>query len=97
METTGWLSGQVFLQTVDQSEAEAVTAYLNSHGIISQTLTQSEQLLLDPSDPNSGVSSERFSIAVQLAGFPQVIAPVLNDLLQRSHGAGWDVDPNQHS
>jgi hypothetical protein len=92
METTGWLSGQVFLQTVDQAEAEAITAFLNARGIISQTLTQSEQLLLDPSDPNSGVSSDRFSIAVQLAGFPQVIAPVLTELLQRSHGGGWTVE-----
>ncbi len=94
METTGWLSGQVFLQTVDQAEAEAITNFLNARGIISQTLTQSEQLLLDPSDPNSGVTSDRFSIAVQLAGFPQVIAPVLTELLQRSHGAGWDADSN---
>jgi len=91
MDVTGWLSGQIFLQTVDQSEAEAITQYLQARGIASQTLTQSEQLLLDPADPASGVSSERFSIAVQLAGFPQVISPVLADLLQRAHGAGWDV------
>jgi len=97
METTGWMSGQIFLQTVDQTEAEAVTNFLNARGIISQTLTQSEQMLLDPADPNSGVTSDRFSIAVQLAGFPQVIAPVLTELLQRSHGVGWDVDPNSTS
>ena len=97
METTGWMSGQIFLQTVDQAEAEAVTNFLNARGIISQTLTQSEQMLLDPADPNSGVTSDRFSIAVQLAGFPQVIAPVLTELLQRSHGVGWDVDPNSTS
>jgi hypothetical protein len=92
METTGWLSGQVFLQTVDQAEAEAITNFLNTRGIISQTLTQSEQMLLDPADPNSGVTSDRFSIAVQLAGFPQVISPVLAELLQRSHGGGWAIE-----
>lgn len=93
METTGWLSGQVFLQTVDQAEAQAVTAFLTARGIVSQTLTQSEQMLLDPADPNTGVTSERFSIAIQLAGFPQVISPVLAELLQRSHGAGWEFEP----
>jgi len=29
---------------------------------------------------------------VQLAGFPQVVAPVLNDLVQRAHGAGWETE-----
>lgn len=93
MEVTGWLTGQVFLQTVDQSEAEAITTFLAAAGIASQTLTQSEQMLLDPSDPDSGVSSERFSIAVQLGGFPQVISPVLADLMQRAHGGGWSIEP----
>jgi hypothetical protein len=92
METTGWLSGQVFFQTLDQDEAQRVNEFLQSRGIAAQTLTQSEQMLFDPQDPATGVTSERFSIAVQLAGFPQVIAPVLNELLQRAHGAGWDPE-----
>ena len=93
MEVTGWLTGQVFLQTVDEEEAKAITEFLAAAGIASQTLTQSEQMLFDPADPSSGVSSERFSIAVQLAGFPQVISPVLGDLMQRAHGGGWAIPP----
>jgi hypothetical protein len=92
METTGWLSGQIFFQTVDGAEAQQINEFLASRGILSQTLTQSEQLLLDPQDPASGVTSDRFSIAVQLAGFPQVISPVLDELLQRAHGRGWQTD-----
>lgn len=95
METTGWLSGQVFFQTVDRAEAEQVNAFLAARGIASQTLTQTEQMLLDPTDPASGVTSDRFSIAVQLAGFPQVIAPVLTELLQRAHGRGWQDEQQQ--
>jgi len=93
VETTGWISGQLFLQSLDRAEVEQVSAFLNAHGIASQTLTQSEHLLLDPADPGSGVTSERFSIAVQLAGFPQVVSPVLADLLQRAHGRGWQDEP----
>src|SRR4051795_1982786 len=77
MENTGWISGQLFLQTLDRAEVAEISSFLAARGIASQTLTQSEQMLLDPADPATGVSSERFSIAVQLAGFPQVIAPVL--------------------
>ena len=96
MEITGWLTGQLFLQTLDRAEVEQVSAFLTAHGIVSQTLTQSEHLLLDPADPDSGVTSERFSIAVQLAGFPQVLSPVLADLLQRAHGRGWQDEPTSN-
>ena len=92
MEMTGWISGQVFFQTVDQGEVEQINAFLNSRGIISQVLTQSEHMMLDPGDPTVGVTSERFSIAIQIGGFPQVIGPVLNELIQRAHGGGWEVE-----
>ncbi|MGI8667292.1 MAG: hypothetical protein ACR2N4_14910 [Jatrophihabitans sp.] len=96
MEMTGWLSGQVFFQTVDQNEAQQINDFLAGRGILAQMLTQSEHLVLDPGDPSSGVSSDRFSIAVQLAGFPQVIGPVLDELIQRAHGGGWQPEPNQN-
>lgn len=91
MEMTGWLSGQVFLQTVDDKEVQQVSGFLNARGLAFQVLTLSERMMLDPQDPEAGVTTDRFSIAVQLAGFPQVVAPVLNDLVQRAHGAGWDA------
>ena len=93
MDMTGWLSGQIFLQTVDEKEVEQVTAFLNARGLAFQVLTMSERMQLDENDPGSAVSSDRFSIAIQLAAFPQVLSPVLNDLLQRMHGAGWDPAP----
>jgi hypothetical protein len=92
MEMTGWISGQIFFQTVDQIEVEQINAFLISRGIASQVLTQSEHMVLDPANPADGVTSERFSIAVQLGGFPQVIGPVLDELIQRAHGGGWDVE-----
>jgi len=93
MEMTGWLSGQVFLQTVDDQEVEAVTAFLNARGLAFQVLTLSERMVLDAEDPSSSVTSDRFSIAIQLGGFPQVVGPVLADLLQRVHGGSWEVEP----
>ena len=95
MDMTGWISGQVFFQTVDQTEVEQINAFLTSRGILSQVLTQSEHMMLDPGDPTMGVTSERFSIAIQLGGFPQVIGPVLNELIQRAHGAGWAIEDGQ--
>ena len=95
MEMTGWISGQIFFQTVDQIEVEQINAFLISRGIAPQVLTQSEHMLLDPADPANGVTSERFSIAVQLGGFPQVIGPVLDELIQRAHGGGWDIEESQ--
>jgi hypothetical protein len=92
MDMTGWLNGQVFLQTVDEKEVKAVTEFLNARGIAFQVLTMSERMQMDPGDPGSGVSSDRFSIAIQLGGFPQVISPVLNDLMGRAHGGGWVAD-----
>jgi hypothetical protein len=92
MEMTGWLQGQVFVQTVDEQEVEAVTGFLNARGIAFQVLTLSERMLLDDADPDAGVTSDRFSIAIQLAGFPQVVAPVLADLVQRAHGGDWNPD-----
>jgi hypothetical protein len=90
MEMTGWLSGQVFLQTVDEAEVGQVSAFLTARGLPFQVLTLSERMQVDPADPESAVSSDRFSVAVQLAGFPQVIGPVLTDLVNRTHGGGWD-------
>ncbi len=94
MEMTGWLAGQVFLQTVDDKEVQQVSAFLNARGLAFQVLTLSERMVLDPQQPENGVTSDRFSIAVQLGGFPQVVGPVLNDLVQRVHGAGWNLEPS---
>jgi hypothetical protein len=90
MEMTGWLSGQVFLQTVDEKEVGAIGDFLNARGLAFQVLTLSERMTLDPGDPASSVSSDRFSVAIQIAGFPQVVGPVLSDLIARTHGGGWD-------
>jgi len=90
---TGWLQGQVFVQTVDEKEVEAVTGFLNARGLAFQVLTLSERMMLDEADPDSAVTSDRFSIAIQLGGFPQVLAPVLNDLVQRVHGGTWEAEP----
>jgi hypothetical protein len=92
MDMTGWLSGQIFLQTVDEKEVEAVTGFLNARGLAFQVLTLSERMVLDADQPESGVTTDRFSIAVQLAGFPQVLAPVLTELVQRVHGGAWDPE-----
>jgi hypothetical protein len=90
MDMTGWLSGQVFLQTVDDKEVEQISAFLNARGIAFQMLTLSERMVLDNTDPDSSVSTDRYSVAIQLNGFPQVVGPVVNDLIQRAHGGGWD-------
>ncbi len=95
MEMTGWLQGQVFVQTVDETEVEAVTAFLNARGLAFQVLTLSERMVLDETEPEGALSSDRFSIAIQLGGFPQVLAPVLSDLVNRVHGGGWTVDPSE--
>ncbi|MEO6885121.1 MAG: hypothetical protein ABI232_02390 [Jatrophihabitantaceae bacterium] len=92
MDMTGWLSGQVFLQTVDDKEVAQVSEFLNARGLAFQVLTLSERMVLDGNDPTSAVSTDRFSIAVHLAGFPQVVGPVLTDLIQRTHGGGWTVE-----
>ena len=92
MDMTGWLSGQVFLQTVDEKEVEQVNAFLTERGLTFQVLTLSERMVLDEADPESSVSSDRFSVVIQLAGFPQVLLPALNDLVQRAHGAGWNPE-----
>jgi selenophosphate synthetase-related protein len=92
MDMTGWLQGQLFVQTVDEKEVEAVTGFLKERGLNFQVLTLSERMVLDEADPNSAVTSDRFSIAIQLGGFPQVLAPVLSDLVQRVHGGGWDAE-----
>lgn len=88
MEMTGWLSGQVFLQTVDESEVSQVSDFLNARGLAFQVLTSSERMQLDPAN---SVTNDRFSVAIQVAGFPQVVGSVLTDLVQRTHGAGWDA------
>jgi hypothetical protein len=92
MDTTGWITGQLFLQTVDDGEVQLVSDFLNARGIAFQVLTLSERMTLDPAEPEQAVTTDRFSIAVQLGGFPQVVGPVLNELIQRSHGGGWQAE-----
>ena len=93
MDVTGWVSGQVFLQTVDENEVQQVSAFLSARGIASQVMTMSEQMLLDPAEPtSSSVTSTSYSIMVQLGGFPQMISQVLVDLMQRAHGGSWELD-----
>ncbi|MDP9117872.1 MAG: hypothetical protein M3O28_11570 [Actinomycetota bacterium] len=93
MDMTGWVSGQVFLQTVDEKEVAVLSEFLNGRGIAFQVLTLSERMVDDPANPTGSVSTDRFSVALQLAGFPQVVGPVLNELIQRAHGGGWDSAP----
>ncbi|SOD70891.1 hypothetical protein SAMN05892883_0525 [Jatrophihabitans sp. GAS493] len=95
MDMTGWITGQVFLQTVDEIEVQQASAWLTARGIAFQVLTLSERMVLDPQKPEDGVTSDRFSIAIQLAGFPQVLSPVLNDLVSRAHGGGWSLEDEQ--
>lgn len=90
MEMTGWLSGQVFLQTVDQKEVEKISRFLTSRQITFHVLTVNERMVLDLSKPEDAVSTDRYSIAIQLAGFPQALAPLLDELVRRGHGGGWD-------
>jgi hypothetical protein len=94
MDMTGWVTGQIFLQTVDDDEVKQVSDFLNARSIGFQVLTLSERMTLDPEVPEQAVSSDRFSIAIQLAGFPQVLGPVLSELIQRAHGGGWQVEPS---
>jgi hypothetical protein len=94
MEMTGWITGQVFLQTVDEHEVQHVSEFLNKRGIAFQMLTLSERMGTDPADPQLGVSTDRYSIAVQLGGFPQVVGPALHELIQRAHGGGWAIEPD---
>lgn len=92
MDMTGWLQGQIFLQTVDEHEVQVVTDFLNARGLAFQVLTLSERMAA-PDDANAPpVSTDRFSVAVQLGGFPQVLGPVVSDLIQRVHGGGWSPE-----
>ncbi len=93
MDMTGWLTGQLFLQTVDEREVKTVSDFLNARGITFQVLTLSERMSLDPEAPEQAVTTDRFSIGLQLAGFPQVLTPVIADLVQRAHGGGWALEP----
>ena len=45
MDMTGWVQGQVFVQTVDEQEVEQVTGFLNAHGLTFQVLTLSERMV----------------------------------------------------
>ncbi|TAM84492.1 MAG: hypothetical protein EPN43_12485 [Jatrophihabitans sp.] len=90
MDVTGWLTGQLFLQTVDDGEVQRASAFLTARGVAFQVLTLSERMTGDDGDPASTVATDRYSLAVQLGGFPQVIAPVVTDLIQRAHGGNWD-------
>ena len=89
---TGWITGQLFLQTVDEGEVKKVSDFLNVRGIAFQVLTLSERMTLDPAEPSQAVSTDRFSIGVQVAGFPQVVGPIINDLVQRAHGGSWNLE-----
>jgi hypothetical protein len=93
MQMTGWLSGQIFLQTVDDAEVAGVTEWLNSKSIAHQVLTATERIQLDPANPDDAVTVNSFSIGIQLAGFPQVISQVLTDITTRAHGGGWALEP----
>lgn len=97
VDMTGWMQGQVFVQTVDEQEVADVSAFLNENGLTFQVLTLSERMVLDEGDPDTAVSSDRFSIAIQLGGFPQVVAPVLQDLVQRVHGGGWETGTSEQT
>src|ERR1700744_5892396 len=97
MDMTGWITGQVFLQTVDEEEVQQVTTFLTERSISYQLLTLSEHMVVDLEDPDSNITTDRFSICIQVGGFPQVIAPVLSELIQRTHGGGWQADPAQPS
>jgi hypothetical protein len=92
MEMTGWLGGQVFLQTVDEREVAQVSEFLTTHGLSFQVLTLSERMVMTGGDAADAVSTDRFSVAIQIGGFPQVVGPVLNDLIQRAHGGGWEAE-----
>lgn len=92
MDMTGWVDAKIFLQTVDDVEMQAATAYLASKGIATQMLTLSERMLLDPSVSDATIMSDRYSIAVPIGGFPQAIAPILDDIIQRVHGGGWSPE-----
>jgi len=89
MEMTGWLSGQVFLQTVDEHEVQQISDFLNSRNITFHVMTVNERMVVDEAKPEEAVSTDRYSVAIQLAGFPQPLAPLLNELVQRAHGGGW--------
>lgn len=92
MQMSGWLTGQVLLQTVDENEVAAVTAWLNAKNIAHQVMTASEHMTMnpvDPADPASSVTTNSYSIAILLNGFPQVVAQVLGDITARAHGGGW--------
>lgn len=92
MDITGWLTGQVFLHSVDEAEVEMVTSYLAAHDIPSQVLTTDEEMVLDSARPGDSVRTTSYSVMAQLAGFPQVLSPVLGELMRRAHGGGWDVE-----
>jgi hypothetical protein len=91
MDVTGWIAGQVFVHTVDEGEVQQIVAFLNAQGIPNQVMTTAEQMVLDTAQPDDAVTSTSFSIVAQYAGFPQVVAPVLNDFMQRAHGGGWEL------
>lgn len=91
MDITGWITGQIFVHTVDEAEVQQITTFLNAQGIPNQVMTTAEQMVLDPAEPGDAVTSTSFSIVAQYAGFPQVVAPVLNDFMRRAHGGGWEL------
>jgi hypothetical protein len=91
MDITGWITGQIFVHTVDEAEVQQITTFLNAQGVPNQVMTTAEQMVLDPAEPGDAVTTTSYSIVAQYAGFPQVVAPVLNDFMQRAHGGGWEL------
>ena len=91
MDITGWITGQVFVHTVDEGEVQQIVEFLNAQGVPNQVMTTAEQMVLDSSQPSGAVTTTSFSIVAQYAGFPQVVAPVLSDFMQRAHGGGWEL------
>jgi hypothetical protein len=91
MDITGWITGQVFLHSIDEAEVATISEFLGARGIASQVMTTNEQLVLDPEQPEAAVNSISYSIAAHVAGFPQVVTQVLADLMQRAHGGGWEI------
>jgi hypothetical protein len=96
MEITGWITGQMFLQTVDQADVDAVTGFLSTRGIPFQILTTTEQVVMESDKPDESFAVDRFSIAVQLGGFPHIVSQVINDVAHRAHANDWSepVEPD---
>ncbi len=68
MDITGWITGQVFLSTLDESEVAQINAVLTAQGVTSQVMTTNEQMMLDPGQPDQAVTNTSYSVVAHLAG-----------------------------